>query len=155
MDRADRDVLTHAAPRELFRDVAALQGGVSDLAFDVVSLTKAPLTSVEPALTAFLGDLTNFYAAAGRGGAAAADAATAAGLAGLRALIGSADDPQHTDLTRLNADVAAAARPVVAHTAALLSGDASGAITSVAQFGLLLPAVLVDLVGGEPGGLVG
>ena len=153
--QADKDVLTHAAPRQLFHDAALLQADVSDLAFDVVAFTKAPLANVEPPLTSFLGDVTTFYAAAGRGDALATNAATVKGIADLQSLIGAATDPAHTNVTQLNKDLAATGGAIVAHTTALLKGDAAGATAALAQAAVSIPAILVDLVGGEPGGLVG
>jgi Arc/MetJ family transcription regulator len=154
-NQADNDVINHAPPKQLFSDVAAVQGVVSNLAFDVLGFTKAPLANVEPPLTSFLGDLLTFYAAEGRGDAATVSAATAKGTADLEALLTAAVDPQHTNVAQLQKDAAVAAQAIAALAAALLSGKSTAVNTAFTAATASLPAIIVDLVGGEPGGLVG
>lgn len=153
--KADNDVITHATPKQLFSDVAAVQGDVSNLAFDVLAFTKAPLANVEPPLSNFLGDLGTFYAAEGRGDAAGVSAATAKGITDLTVLLIAAVDPAHTNLAQLQKDAAVAVKGISDLAAALLSGKSSAVNAAFAEATASLPAVIVDLVGGEPGGLIG
>jgi len=153
-NQADNDVLDNAAPKQLFSDLAAVQADVSNLAFDVVAFTKAPLANVEPLLTSFLADQLAFYSAESLGSAAAVNAATAKGTADLGTLIMAAVDPKHTNVPQLEKDAAATAKAIAGLAAALLSRNAAAVNAAFTEAAGSIPAIIVDLVGGEPGGLV-